>query len=98
MAQLRVGDNVSLRAKVFLGDLRPEDVHVEIVLGKVTDNEELYHLQRVEMTPRGQEDGAALYQGDFQVDESGQFAYGVRVFPYHPALPHPFDLALVKWA
>ncbi len=96
--RLRVGDAFTVRARVTLGPLSPEDVRVEVVWGRPDDKGELRDIHRVPLVPARQEGDVVLYEGEVRVAEGGDFAYGVRVYPYRPELPHPFDVGLILWA
>ncbi len=98
MARLRVGDEVEVRAQVTLNGLTPEDVRVEIVCGRLDDEGELRNVRKIPMQLVEFTQGVAHYRGILRAQVSGQLAYGVRVYPYRPELPGPFDLALLTWA
>ncbi len=94
---LRVGDEVTVRATVFLNGLSPDDVQVELVYGRPAGNE-MRDVRAVPMKLEGSvQDGTASYVGHLRAQESGQIVYGVRAFPYRPELPTKFELRLVKW-
>ena len=93
-----MGDAFTVRARVTLGPLSPEDVRVEVVWGRPDDKGELRDIHRVPLVPARQEGDVVLYEGEVRVAEGGDFAYGVRVYPYRPELPHPFDVGLILWA
>ncbi len=98
MARLRVGDEVEVQAQVTLNGLTPEDVRVEIVCGRLDDEGELRNVRKISMQLVEFTQGVAHYRGILRAQVSGQLAYGVRVYPYRPELPGPFDLALLTWA
>ncbi len=98
--QLAVGATIPLQAHVWLGELRPEDVQVEVVSwqddGKGEPTEfSPTPLRLVSPQPNG---GSYTYQGDIVARHSGSLAYNVRVLPAHPCLANKFATHLVKWA
>jgi starch phosphorylase len=96
--QLAIGQPVEVSALVRLGSLAPEDVAVELVSGLDADGI-LRDRQAISMEPAGQDsDGARRYTARLVPAESGSLVYGVRVVPRHPALRHPFELGLARWA
>ena len=79
---VRVGDSVDVRLVLDLGELTPEDVAVELVLGHAKDGdiEDLAGAVAVplERTETG-EDGRHVYEGGHRVERSGTYAYGLRI-------------------
>ncbi len=94
---LTVGQRVSLKALVCLGDLSPQDVAVELYYGPLSSEGEIEDPRRLEMTSCGTEDKAAVYCTEATCDRTGRQGYTVRVLPKHPALVHPFLPGFVKW-
>jgi len=98
-ARLRVGDEVTIEARLHPAGLSPDDVVVEAVYGATNGEDELRDPVVHPMTRvNGGEDGGIRYQCTFRVERNGEIAYGVRVVPYRPELPQKFDLGLVTWA
>lgn len=98
-----VKDEIRLEAKVMLGALKPEQVHVEIYAEEFEEsNGHLPSYTRFPMTLGGSEtvDGEELYHyiGEFTMKESGEHGFTVRVIPNFPDLFHHQELGLVKWA
>ncbi len=82
------------------GQLRPEDLAVELVYGQ-PDGNALAEARALPMHPEAAApggDGQVNYHIDFNSPDSGHFAYGVRVRPQHPDLPNPFAVYLACWA
>ena len=101
-ARFGVGDKLEVVAEIYLGKLRPEDLEVELVLGRDNDweVEETGHvrLQRVERDVSGSYDNIVSFGGSWTVDHGGSMVYGVRVVPHHPNLATKYELGLVRWA
>ncbi|MBL8879672.1 MAG: alpha-glucan family phosphorylase [Phycisphaerales bacterium] len=94
---LKVGDSLSLRARVKLGAIDPKDVNVEIYVGPISPTGEIVHGKRVMMRRAGDADGAQLYEGSIICASSGQHGYSVEVVPNHADLAEPHDNDLVVW-
>ena len=93
-----LGEELEVTAEVYLGELSPEDVTVELVYRSQND-EALRHLQAVPMMLQEKlETGWYRYHVLFKPQASGSYAYGVRVLATHPALPDKFDARLTRWA
>ena len=98
MGHLRVGDKVPVRARVFLAGLSPDDVRVELVHGRPRQENDMTDVHAHPMQlEKVDADGTAHYVGELSAEQSGELAYGVRVFPYRQELPTKFEMRLVKW-
>ncbi len=92
----QVGDTLSVRAYVSLGDLRPEDVAVEVVHGKVTETDVIETFTAEPLAAaEAYEAGRYAFAGDVTLTRSGPFGYSVRVVPRHARLEGPAELGLV---
>ncbi|GAB4547791.1 MAG: glycosyltransferase family 1 protein [Anaerolineae bacterium] len=100
LEQLQVGDRLSARAQVFLGTLTPDDVRVELYLGRVNAAGDFVEAEATPMLPVAQ-DQAGNYT--FEANEvacftSGRHGYTVRVVPHHPDMAREFLPGLIVWA
>jgi starch phosphorylase len=94
---LKVGDTITVRAKVHLAGMSPDDVCVELYHGPLSSQGEIREPRRLAMQPLGTEGAATVYGADAPADATGRQGYTLRVLPRHPALVHPFLPGLVKW-
>ncbi|GAA3720162.1 alpha-glucan family phosphorylase [Streptomyces tremellae] len=92
-----LGATLSLRVGVGLGELRPEDVEVQAVAGRVGSDDALADAQAFPLKPAGGADGEGrwVFEGPLALDRTGPFGYTVRVLPAHPLLANGADLGLV---
>ncbi|MFV0127681.1 alpha-glucan family phosphorylase [Streptomyces sp. HMX112] len=92
-----LGSTLALRVRVALGDLRPEDVEVQAVAGRVDTDDRLADAQTFPLKPAGGPDqhGRWMYEGPLALDRTGPFGYTVRILPAHRLLPAGADLGLV---
>jgi starch phosphorylase len=83
-----------------LGDLTPEDVAVELYLGRVDAAGELVEAEATPMQPVGPdgEDGYRFETRAVPCHKSGLHGYTVRVLPHHPDLTTPFLPGLIVWS
>jgi len=97
-AQTTIGDAVKVTAQVFLGNLKREDVLVEIVHGEQFSTV-MSHPHDVRMTyVRTDADSVHHYEGEFEPGQTGAHVYGVRVLPHHAGMLNKHEMALVVWA
>ena len=94
---LSIGDSISVLARIFLADLSPEEIGVELYYGPLSSQGEIEEPRRRDMSPCGREGGSALYSVDVPCDRTGRQGFTVRILPRHKALVHPFLPGLVKW-
>ncbi|MGS2590532.1 alpha-glucan family phosphorylase [Streptomyces hebeiensis] len=92
-----LGSTLSLRVSVGLGELRPEDVEVQAVAGRVGSDDALAEARTFPLKPAAGPDmeGRWVYEGPLALDRTGPYGYTVRVLPTHPLLATGADLGLV---
>ncbi|TIC84022.1 alpha-glucan family phosphorylase [Nocardioides sp. GY 10127] len=93
-----VGDRLSVRAFVALGQLDPQDVAVQLVEGTAVDSDELVDVTTTDLA-RAESLGSGRYRFDTEIElaHAGPFGYTVRVVPRHAALATPAELGLVTY-
>jgi len=95
---VKVGQEISVSANIYLGTMDPSEVQVEIFVAKMNDEGEmdgfsLYPMKLVKEDVHGE----YVYGGKFTVAEEGQLAYTVRVIPNPERLPHRYFIPVAKW-
>ena len=100
VSQITIGTPLRVRAKVWTGDLAPEDLAVELYLGPVDADGEIAEGRTVPMDAIGhEEDGGELFEVATEPGRhSGLHGFTVRVLPRHPDLLTPFVPGLIAWA
>ena len=104
VAAAGLGDRREVRVLVELGDLRPEDVCVELLHGPVRGDGALVGAHRQELLPSGNADAGGdggklvAFDGSFVADEPGEYGLTARVVPANPLLARWADTGLVSWA
>jgi len=92
----QVGDEVSVRAFVSLGALKPDEVTVELVYGRVTPSDSLVDPISAPLThAESYEGGRHRFEGTVRLRRTGPFGYTVRVLPQFEGLASPAELGLV---
>jgi starch phosphorylase len=97
--QLKVGSELSVRALVKLGHIRPEDVCVELYHGPTDSWGNIQQGSPVQMAHEQAvgDDGEHWFSGRMECRETGQHGVAVRVLPSHPDQVNPYDLGLILW-
>ena len=94
----RVGQTIPVKIDVFLGDLAPEDVRIEIVRGRLNVRDEIENSETFTATlENSREDGSHTYHVDMVCTRSGRLGVTARIVPNnerHMIKEHP---RLVAW-
>ena len=94
-----LGSELTLTARVCLEDLRPDEVTVQAVLGRVDTGDALVNPVTIPMTHSGQTDaGEDLFTASTPLPVTGPVGYTVRVLPHHRLLAGDNELGLVTLA
>ncbi len=97
--QIRVGDHFKACANVFLGELKPDDVSVELYIGLVNPDGEIVKGRAVPMQlAKEHGEGRYTFETETHCDMSGLHGYTARILPHHPDLVTPFLPGFIKWA
>ena len=93
------GDGVRVELGVYLDGMKPEDVVVELLIGRQTDRKKLRGSRRYRfeweglMTDQGEHRFALQVTPEICV----KLEYRIRVYPYHELLTHPFEMGMMRW-
>ena len=102
---------LKVRVAAALNGLAPDDVRVEFVARRVLprSRSELPPLSsfraeshddawRALLRPNGEidSDGSAVYELHAAPPNCGQFAFEIRIFPWHDMLAHPLEMGLLR--
>jgi len=94
-----LGSKLTLTATVALAGLRPEEVTVQAVLGRVDTGDALLDPVTVEMPYTGTASGGEhIFATTTPLPVAGSVGYTVRVLPHHPMLASESELGLVTLA
>ncbi len=98
MNGVEVGVPIRVEAEVFLGELGPEDVVVEIYGGRVDPSGQYQDRITRPMEP-AKESGERvfLYSGELGFEEAGHFGLNIRIIPNHPNPESRHAMGLVIW-
>ena len=92
-----IGNALTVRAFVSLGDLAPGDVEVQVVHGRAGEDDQLSDTVSMPLThAEAYEGGRHRYEGEVKLERTGPFGYTVRMLPSHPLLANPAELGLVR--
>ncbi len=97
-SHFRVGNEFEVVCEVCLGELAPQEVEVELYLGKLKGLDEVEKSQVIKMDVyQDNGDGCFIYKCKVKCEESGRYGFNVRVVPtgddYLKYTPH-----FITWA
>ena len=98
-AYLKVGSRLNVKARVTLGNIKPDEVAVELyygpvdVWGNIVDGEPV----RMDCTGSVDHNGDYWFDGSITCTASGRQGYAIRILPRHNDLIEPNELGLVLW-
>ncbi|MBU2447504.1 MAG: alpha-glucan family phosphorylase [Bacteroidetes bacterium] len=96
--EISVGQNLAIQCDVFLGEIDPSEVSVEIFFGKLNGTEEIHHGQITAMAhSKKLDNGWRLFKGEIPNTKSGLMGYTIRVLPKHEMMTHKFETGLIYW-
>lgn len=94
-----LGSEMTLTALVHLNGLRPDEVSVQALVGRVDPSDTLVDPVTLRMTYAGTaDDGAEIFASTQPLPVTGSVGYTVRVLPHHRLLADDNELGLVSFA
>jgi starch phosphorylase len=95
--EIHSGTKVPVRAIVWLGELKPEDVDVQIHCGAANGEIIFKDGKSSSMEMDSRLGDAYIFKGEVAAFRSGRHDFAVRVIPRHPDLVNPFMPLFIKW-
>lgn len=92
-----MGSQVHFKARVFLGNLNPDDVQVELYLGRRGTLGDIVKKVAIPMNCTGKEGDGHIYEVSMSPVNSGRQDYALRVLPKNPALPSTLTPLFIRW-
>ena len=94
---LKIGDVFHAEVKVFLGNLKPEEVSLEVLFTRLKQHSEIETFFKCDLKCIDFKDGTALYTVDLPITTPGVWDYAFRLAPNHPKLAYKTLFPLLKW-
>jgi starch phosphorylase len=96
-AEPSLGAVLDVRVTTSLGGLTAADVCVEVVYGRIGDDDELIEPSYATLTADDSAQPHTRFSGLVELGQPGPFGYTVRVLPSHPLLASRAELGLVTY-
>lgn len=98
-AEIQVNQNITVKTKIDLATLTPDDVQVELYQGNVDTNGEIIGGVPVVMQWQGKDNFShSIYTASISYTHSGLQGLSLRVLPKHQNLSSPYEPRLILWA
>jgi starch phosphorylase len=100
-SELIAGDMLQVTAEVFLGEVKPDHVAVQLFEGVLNVNGEIEEGRAHEMHPLeqgGKGKGWMRYSGEYAATSTGRHGCTVRIVPRHHLMGPMVRFGLVTWA
>jgi starch phosphorylase len=90
-----LGAVLDVRVTASLGELTPADVRVELVYGRLGEDDEIVDPSYVTLT--ADDSAPGRFSGSVELGQPGPFGYTARILPDHPLLATRAELGLVTY-
>jgi len=99
-SKVQVGDALKVSAEVYLADVSPEQVAVQLYEGELDRDGAISrgHTHLMQPVGTGKKKGWFQYAAEFTAEATGRQGYTVRVIPAHPEIQKTLRFGLIKWA
>jgi starch phosphorylase len=96
--EITVGVMIPVRAKVFVGDIPPEEIAVDVYFGILDSRGNIIGGELVPLEP-SEEISRGMYQftGEIESRFCGRHGFLIRVMPKHPRLGAVYEPGLILW-
>ena len=95
---ITAGNRITLQVAAQLGDLSPDDVRLECVIGTEDEHHEFQASDYLGFIANGKLDsGETLFELDMEPPLPGLQLYQIRMYPYNPLLSHRFETGCMIW-
>ncbi len=94
-----VSGRLAISTDIFLSELLPEDVDVEIYFGPLSFQDEFTEKDTILMKTAGSDDnGNHRFEGELPCPHTGKYGFTIRIMPTRQKMETPYSTGLVIWA
>jgi starch phosphorylase len=95
--RVEFGSAVKIEVAVQLSGLAPQDIAVELLLGRRFRDEAEVVSQHLAPVGEPAASGEQMYAIDLKPEMCGKLEYRIRAYPRHELLTHRFEMGLMYW-
>lgn len=97
--KVKPNGNISIKVLLFSGKMKSHELKVQLVLGVSDENQ--FISEPISIVPLNladmRESGVLTYTVEHHLEDTGFFAYGIRVLPYNELFFSPEDAEITLW-
>jgi starch phosphorylase len=93
---VKISNFITIRAKINLAAISPDDVSVQIFSGQVDAADAINFPVTNEMQLIGKENGDCVFEGKLLVEKVGKCAYSIRIVPKYSGEVQ-YIPEIIKW-
>jgi len=94
----QVGQTMPVKVNVFLGDLQPDDVRVEVVRGSLNAQDQMINSETLTASLlESKPDGSHVYETDMVCTRSGRMGITARIIPHNNRHLIKHNPRLITW-
>jgi starch phosphorylase len=98
--RIAFGESLRIEIAVRLDGLAPDDITIEMLMGRPSANAKSKPPHRLFLEYAGPVDGdsaESLFAITLTPDVCGKLDYRIRAYPHHDLLTHPFEMGMMIW-
>ncbi|MFA5849722.1 MAG: alpha-glucan family phosphorylase [Bacteroidales bacterium] len=96
-SEISKGNEYMAEVELLIGDLKPEDIGLEMVFAEQDNNNRMVIQFKYEFEFISYTNGVAKYRCYMHPESAGVYNFAGRVYAKNPKLPHRQDFDLIKW-
>jgi starch phosphorylase len=98
-SNVKVGGKSEVIANVHLGSLTPDNVRVQLYVGKLDTRGDIIQGEAIDMDVNEEMgNGMYIFKAVYKFADTGELGLSVRVLPYHEFMSTSFQPHLITWA
>lgn len=95
---VNVGDTIKVQIELNLGELKPEDIAVQVYYGPLNVDNEIYNGNVITLDYANSPEGNVFtFLGTMPAITSGLYGYSARVVPSNKLLVNQHEMGLITW-
>lgn len=97
--RVALGQELEVSASIRLGGMQPDEVVVDLCHGIVAHDSDRMVNRNITAMVSGEKlsDGVYSFKGTIPCEETGVYAYRIRMLPFHPYLFNLLSMNLITW-
>jgi len=93
---MKISNEITVRTKVYLGDILPNDVSVQVYSGYAPDGQSVSEVSVGEMHLASKDGDNYVFEGKILIDKVGKCGYTICVLPQYEGEVQILP-GLIKW-